>query len=65
MGLYAPETPTTISNTHTIHTGGASHHSGQTLRLYAEALEEVRLQLADVRDQSAGHALPRIPRTYD
>lgn len=39
--------------------------SRTVVRLYAEALEEVRLQLADVRDQSAGHALPRIPRTYE
>lgn len=36
--------------------------SQATVRLYAEALEEVRLQLADAREQSGGRALPRIPR---
>lgn len=39
--------------------------SQSTVRLYAEALEEVRLQLADAREQSGGRALPRIPRVYE
>lgn len=38
--------------------------SQATIRLYAEALEEVRLQLADAHNQLNGRALPRIPRAH-